>query len=116
MNDVPETDAWERRVALTEANGRRVNEAIERGHREDDHAAFVCECGLIGCSTVLSVTLADYERVRSHFDQFLVSPGHEIGEIEEVVVTEEGYVVVRKTGEGADVAAETDPRDGGDGG
>ena len=114
MDDaVEEPDAeamWERRVALTEANGRRVNEAIERGHRGRETAAFVCECGRIGCSTVVSVALDDYEAVRAHFNTFLVAPGHEIGEVEEIVSKHDGYVIVRKTGEGADVAADTDTR------
>ena len=43
--------SWARRVAKQEINGRRVNEAIERGRLgESDEGSFVCECGRIGCN------------------------------------------------------------------
>ena len=117
MNEAVEPDpgsVWERRVALTEANGRRVNEAIERGHRSREEAPFVCECGRVGCSSVLVVALDAYEEVRAHFDRFLVVPGHELGPIEEVVERLGDVVVVRKKGAGVKIAAQTDPRDGAD--
>lgn len=103
-------DVWQRRMAVAEANGRRVNEAIERGRRERGSAAFVCECGRIGCSTTIGLTLDEYEHVRTAFDRFVVASGHETPDVEEVVERHDGYVIVAKRGTGAEIAEDTDPR------
>lgn len=104
--------AWERRVACAEINGRRVNEAIERGRLPHHHdATFVCECGRLGCTDKLRLPLADYERVRSGFDRFLLMPGHEVAGVDTVVRREDGYVVAQKRGdEPSRLASRTDPR------
>ena len=85
-----------RRVAAAEINGRQVNEAIERGVTEANSAVFVCECGYFGCSTTIELSIPAYEAVRTDFDRFLVAPGHEIEEIEEVVERHPDYLVVVK--------------------
>jgi hypothetical protein len=84
------------RAAAAEINARRVNEAIERGTGAAGTAVFVCECGHLGCNATVEMTIAAYECVRSDFDRFLVAPGHEIEEIEEVVERHPGYLVVAK--------------------
>jgi hypothetical protein len=100
-----------RRQAAAEVNGRQVNEAIERGHGQTDSAVFVCECGYIGCSTTIELSIAAYEAVRTNFDRFLVAPGHEIEEIEEVVERHADYfVVVKDEGTPKLVAAAADDR------
>lgn len=102
---------WKRRIAIVEINGRRVNEAIERGGGDGASAIFVCECGYIGCSSTLELQIADYENVRSSFDRFLVIPGHEILEVDEVVERHSEHLVVIKPEEGArERARETDER------
>jgi hypothetical protein len=104
--------AWERRIVCAQINGRRVNEAIERGRLpHHDDATFMCECGRLGCTAKLHLQLADYERVRSGFDRFLLAPGHEVAGIDTVVQREDGYVVAQKRGdEPAELALRTDPR------
>ncbi len=42
--------------------------------------------------------------------QFLVAPGHELPEIEEVVFVGDGYQIVRKEGAAAVIAEGRDPR------
>jgi hypothetical protein len=102
---------WKRRVTIVEINGRRVNEAIERGGGTAGSAVFVCECGYIGCSSTLELSIAEYENVRSNFDRFLVIPGHEIPEVDEVVERHPEHLVVIKPDEGAQVSArEADER------
>jgi hypothetical protein len=105
-------EAWARRVAKQEINGRRVNEAIERGRLEESGpASFVCECGRIGCNVTLTLSLDEYEAVRTNFDRFVVVPGHELPPVDMVVERHAGYVVVIKAeGEAREMAAETDPR------
>jgi hypothetical protein len=101
------------RAAAAEVNGRQVNEAIERGTREAGAAVFVCECGKLGCTSTVELTISDYEAVRSTFERFLVVPGHELEEIEDVVERHDGYLVVAKRDDLAmAIAAATDDRGG----
>lgn len=99
------------RAAAAEVNGRRVNEAIERGAEDNGTAVFVCECGRLGCTETVEMPIAEYEAVRSGFERFLVIPGHELEEIEDVVERHGSYLVVAKRdGEAAAVAYAADDR------
>lgn len=101
------------RAAAAEVNGRQVNEAIERGTREAGSAVFVCECGKLGCTSTVELTIAAYEEVRSAFERFLVIPGHELEDIEDVIERHDGYFVVAKRDDQAvAIAAVTDDRGG----
>jgi hypothetical protein len=102
---------WKQRIANAEINGRRVNEAIERGEGDPGPAVFVCECGHLGCSSTVELEIAEYEAVRANFDRFLVIPGHEIEEVDRVVERHPEYLVVVKPEEGArERAREADER------
>jgi hypothetical protein len=101
------------RAAAAEINGRRVNEAIERGTRGTGTAVFVCECGTLGCNATVELSIAEYEEVRSGFERFLVLPGHEIEAIEDVVERRSSYLVVAKRDEAAEMAYAADDRGGG---
>jgi hypothetical protein len=99
------------RAAAAEVNGRRVNEAIERGAQGTGTAVFVCECGNLGCSETVELPISGYEAVRSGFERFLIVPGHQIEEIEDVVEHHEGYFVVAKRDDAAtEMAFATDDR------
>ncbi len=100
------------RIARNEATFRRVNEAIERGRSSGgpDLVGFICECGRLSCNEVVELTVSEYEGVRTSFDRFLLVPGHELPEAEEVVESTVRYAVVAKRAEGAAVAEQTDPR------
>jgi hypothetical protein len=89
-------ERFKRRAASLEVNGRRVNEAIERGGEDRGSAVFVCECGHLGCSETLELSIAEYEAVRTGFDRFLLVPGHEIEAVDEVVERHPAYLVVVK--------------------
>jgi hypothetical protein len=69
-----------------------------------------CECMNEMCTERVTMTLAEYEEVRSDSNSFFVIPGHDVPEVEEVVRREEQYVVVRKLGAGALVAEKLDRR------
>jgi hypothetical protein len=104
------SERWLRCAVSAEINGRRVNEAIERG-AEEDSAVFVCECGHLGCSTTIELSLADYEAVRTDFDRFLIAPGHEIDQVDQVVERHISHVVVvKREGEPRKMAAASDQR------
>jgi hypothetical protein len=104
----------EDRIAHNEVVFREVNERIEAGQwpiQRSEPVAFRCECGSLGCNSLVVLTLDVYERVRATATRFVLAPGHEIPAIERIIEREAGYVVVEKVGEAADVAEETDPRD-----
>jgi hypothetical protein len=109
-------DAREERLANNEVLFRDINERIAgvaepQGIPGDDHIyEFFCECSNIGCDLRLPLTLAVYENVRRDATQFIVAPGHEFPEIEIVLSRHDGYEVVRKQGDAAELVAEKDPR------
>jgi hypothetical protein len=84
------------RIAHTEALFRDVNERIaesaERFRARD--AVFVCECADPACAERVPATLAQYEEVRSDGTHFLLSPGHELPELERVVERPHARTVV----------------------
>src|SRR5919201_2969212 len=110
--------ASEERIARNEALFREFNERVEDMaesfalHDEGDslRIGFVCECGNLDCLERLELTRSAYEEVRSDPRRFVVAPGHEDMSIARVVTREEGYLVVEKIGDAAEVAIEHDPR------
>lgn len=105
------SERFQRRAAAAEINGRKVNEAIELRGRPCGSAVFVCECGHLGCSETVRIGIPDYEAVRTSFDRFLLVPGHEIDEVDEVVERHELYlVVVKRKPEAREMARASDRR------
>ncbi len=108
-------DERRRRIGENEVVFREVNERI-KGVSEGfslvlENAEFVCECGLADCTERITMTLADYERIRKEPTWFAIVPGHEIDDVETVVERNPAFHVVRKeAGEPAQLARETDPR------
>lgn len=109
------SDGRERRLARNQALFREVNErinslAISLAPSRQWQFEIVCECSNESCTSLVDVTLDEYERVRSSPERFFVCPGHDIPEIESVVDRKPGYVVVEKQGDAADVVRTLDPR------
>ncbi len=104
----------EARKGENEARARLVNEGIAGADAVIDAARpsleILCECAALDCTTFVSLTHADYERVRSVPTEFIVAPGHEQLDVETVVEDAGGFRVVRKRDEAASVARATDPR------
>jgi hypothetical protein len=106
----------ERRKAANEAVFRTVNERIKALQHsfavaEREPLQMICECDRLDCLDRVSVGVEAYELVRSHPDEFIVSPGHEDAQVDEVIGVASGYTIVRKKlGDPRDVAVETDPR------
>jgi hypothetical protein len=106
----------ERKLGLNEAMFREVNERLEELNRTfadfTDQLQVVCECADMACAEMIDVPAADYERIRSDSLLFIIVPGHEIADVEDVVEEHETFEVVRKReGEPGRVARATDPRD-----
>jgi hypothetical protein len=78
---------------------REVNERIREvnaslGPAPPASEILLCECGRSGCSARLEVPLDVYEAVRSESHRFLVAPGHEEPDAEDVVAGAPSYLVV----------------------
>jgi len=106
--------ARERRLAENEVRFRALNERLREGSGTWDAGEgaldLVCECGNEDCAHAIRLTPRDYEAVRSDEAQFMVVPGHERPEVEDVAADHKDWLVVKKRGEAAELAAETDPR------
>ena len=103
--------AREERLGKNEAVFREVNERIRDVTIVPAETQFLCECADVSCTAPVTMSLSDYEGVRANPRHFLVLPGHEVLEVEDVVEEHPTYTVVRKkAGAPADVAVATDPR------
>jgi hypothetical protein len=103
----------QRRAAANEATIRDVNEGIERGQwpgEEDTPVGFRCECAQLGCNQLVELTVREYEEIRTNPRRFVVVPGHEFGDVETVVESRPGYLIVEKRDQAAEVAERHDPR------
>jgi hypothetical protein len=101
-----------RRVALNQANLRKVNEGID-AERDDGLTAFLCECGILGCNRLVMLSRPQYEAVRVSRRRFLVAPGHVVSELEHVVEQHAEHAVVETHQHTSELAEQTYPREGG---
>jgi hypothetical protein len=98
------------RLARNEALFREVNESVHDVHSEwsaiapGQHALrVVCECSDDTCTETIDLAPQVYSVVRENVLQFILIPGHEDLSIERIVERTDSYVVVEKTGEGAEI-------------
>jgi hypothetical protein len=95
-------DAQAERIARNNVIFRDANEKIrEKSSELDDpveRIPFLCECPREDCSTIVRLTPAEYEAVRSERTHFFTTLGHEEAELPlgEVVFRREQYVVIQK--------------------
>jgi hypothetical protein len=111
------------RQARNEAQVREINERIESFDKSLEEQGysdglmtfeFQCECGAgdgnaAGCEEQVEMTLKEYEEVRAQSDRFVVRPGHETPELEDIVRRTEEYVIVDKKPSAEPLVAD-DPR------
>jgi aerobic-type carbon monoxide dehydrogenase small subunit (CoxS/CutS family) len=105
----------ERKIGENEALYRTVNERIEGLNQVfgtlTNTMTVVCECGDGACAEQIEIDIADYERIRADPTFFIIVPGHEIVDVEDVVEERETFHVVQKhAGDPADFAREQDER------
>jgi hypothetical protein len=105
----------ERKIGENEALYRAVNERIEGLNQVfgtlTNSMTVICECGDGACAEQIEIPVEDYERIRSDPTHFVIVPGHEIPDVEDVVETQDTFHVVRKhEGPAAELARERDPR------
>lgn len=77
----------------------------------ESEADFLCECGDPACTKPVSLTLAEYERIRSQPTHFGVLPGHSDASVERLIAGNDRYSVVEKVeAEAARIAVDEDSR------
>jgi len=101
------------KLAENEVFFRQYNETIQKGfdhltkiaerEGEEPYAYdsetplyFYCECSDEDCRERVFISLSAYNDIHKDRDSFIVVPGHEVAEIEHVVVRKPEYHVVRK--------------------
>ena len=78
------------------ARRQAANENLFReGGADVDKLDLRCECGGNACAERLTVSIPDYLRVRKWDGRFLLVPGHEDPELENVVERHKGWLVVQ---------------------
>ena len=100
-------------MAQNETLFREVNERIEAAaHTLGPHIPyeFLCECANADCTFRIALTLETYEAVRADGTQFVVLPDHYTPEVEDLMIQEDTYWVVRKTGEAGEYVEQMDQR------
>jgi hypothetical protein len=106
-------DERERQIAENEARFRALNEGIEHAKSALPEATFefVCECGRDDCTERIQLTSDEYEHVRERGNRFVLKPGHELEEVEQVIERHELYFVVEKDpGEPSELVERRDAR------
>lgn len=103
-SDVPQTARMQALLREVNENLRSVTDTFGPPTTID----LLCECGN-GCSAVITMTPAEYERLRANPTQFLVEPSHHRPDVDRVVAEHEGWLAVEAVG----IAAEIVRRRGG---
>ena len=102
------------RAAENQSLFREVNERVERLNEGfavfSEVSEWVCECADTTCVERISMTMTEYEAIRSDGNRFAVAVGHELPDVEAVLDANDRYVVVRKFSPGAERARRLDPR------
>jgi hypothetical protein len=90
------------RAARNEEVFRGVNEQIEDGakqHAVSGPLPFHCECGSASCLDTIEIPPTRYAAIVRERYHFVVIPGHEEPQIEQIVETGPEFLVVEKIGE-----------------
>lgn len=103
----------EQRIAENETLFRAANERMadwEERDRVEAADLYFCECADPQCNEKVRLRGPDYERVRSDPCHFFVVSGHETPDVETVIESREGWVLVEKDPGVREIVEATDPR------
>jgi hypothetical protein len=78
---------------------REVNDRIREVRGKFDlqgSTDFICECSREDCTEAVSLAPGEYEAVRSSPTLFVIVPGHETLEVEQVMEVNERFMLVEK--------------------
>jgi hypothetical protein len=102
---VPIREQLARNETLFRSINERIRELGRRFGMSAETLDFICECSDETCTDRVSLTVEQYDHVRSLPTRFVVAPGHETAPlVEQVLFRNPGFVVVKKVGVAADIA------------
>jgi hypothetical protein len=104
------SDARERNEALFREVNERIEDIGSTFAPDEERIEVLCECDNTACAEKISATRAEYEAIRAVATHFIVLPGHEDPDVENIALQNERFLVVEKEGEAAQDAEESDPR------
>src|SRR3954452_7479557 len=102
------------RATLNELRFREVNKDIDARRAElgiEERIPYLCECEDESCREFMRQSPAEYRSARVDERHFLLAPGHPFRS-GKIVAQHDGYMVVEKGGEAAEVI---EKEEGGDG-
>jgi hypothetical protein len=102
----------EQRAAQNQLLFREVNERIaslaERALLPEIVPIQVtCECVDMSCTTGVQIPLHEFAEIHRTTNRFLVVPGHELPDVEDVVERRDRFLIVAKRGAGADLVEQS---------
>ena len=83
-----------REIGENETNSREVNQLVRP--LDPELRTALCECGDAACCEQLLIAHDDYARLREDPNLFVLRPGHEFAETEQVEAKHLEYWIVRK--------------------
>jgi hypothetical protein len=86
----------EERLAQNEARFREINQSAQPRRERHGTGRFICECADRSCLGWLEVPTDEYLEVRANPRRFIVTPTHEIPDVETIVARGDGYFVIEK--------------------
>jgi hypothetical protein len=98
------------RVGVRQSLARDGNEQAKAMRPSSYFAEYGCECASGACEQMVSLSIDEYEEVRSVPTHFVVAHGHVDRRVELVVRETARYQVVEKLGVAAKVASRLDPQ------
>ena len=113
------TDDSIERNARTQNSYRVINEHLAQVYnqsagrpqqRAPELLEVFCECGREPRCGRVNVSPVTYERVRADPTSFILSPGHGVAAVEEMVERGDGFLIARNLGRAAEIARAADPR------
>jgi len=102
------------RATLNELRFREFNKDIEARRAElgiEERIPYLCECEDPGCREFVRLSPAEYRAARVDQRHFLLMQGHPFRS-GAIVAQRDGYMVVEKDGEAAEVIEEEEGGDG----
>jgi hypothetical protein len=90
-------DAEEARaIESTFRTANRDIAAVARDLKADALVPFLCECSEAACKAIVRMSWREYTAIHEHPHRYVVAPGHELLEVEQLVSESPAYNVVEK--------------------
>jgi hypothetical protein len=88
---VNETQIRNRQHVFREVNDRIAEITVRHA---EPASGFICECGEADCTSIIDLSLADYQALRAGGDFFVAAPGHCVVGIDRLVESRDGFDVL----------------------